>query len=171
MRKVVVLAVMFAMILALGGCSAPPPAKSPLTNLSVLGTAGGGSATAGGSSSSGPDPAAAEHIPLSAGLLVRAASGPTRISESQAIDAARREAVTKGSTGQTAVHVMLSSDVSRPDSTQNSTGAISAWMVTFHHVELPASSGLAGQIGSATVLVDSDTGKVVKTVYYVPLPN
>jgi hypothetical protein len=171
MRRVALVAVLVGLALAAGGCSSDA-ATQPNTssNLSVLGASEG----AGATSTAAPkpiSPAASEHIPSSAGILVRAVTGPTKVSEASALEIARKVATTKGASGVAVVHVMVSSDASRPDSTQSSTNAVSAWMVTFHRVDLPSTGGAGGQTGSSTVLVDSETGKVIKKLDYVPVKN
>ena len=112
MRKAALVAVLVGLVLATGGCSSDA-ATQPTANLSVLGTSQGFTTT----SAPAPkplSPAVTEHIPASAGILVRVATGPTKVSETSAIEIARKVATTKGAAGVAAVHVMVSSDVSRP---------------------------------------------------------
>lgn len=169
MRKSVAVTVLVLAAALAGGCSAQPSAKPySSSEMTVLGTSG--ASTAQGPTGAA-DPSAIEHIPASAGVLVRATHGPTGVSESRAVEIARRVGVTKGSGNVTAYHVLLGADVSRPTDRQSSNASISAWMVTFHGVQLPAGGTTSGQVGNSTVLINADTGKVIRTVNYVPLPQ
>jgi len=113
---------------------------------------------------------AVERIPAGSGVLAHITGGAPRISDARAMAIARKAGVTSGAKSASAVHVMLSSDVSRPTNPLAGTGAVSAWMVTFHGVKLPKNGTTAGETGSSTVFLNAETGKVIRVLNYVPTP-
>jgi hypothetical protein len=170
MRRAIIVTVAILIAVLVAGCSSAPPAQ-PLgsSSLVVLGTSGSGPSASAPVGLPIGDPAADEHIPQSEGVLVRTAGGVTGVSESRAIVIARTAGISQGASSVSAVHVTLGSDVSRPEVPKTSATSVSAWMVTFHRVKLPDGGSTNGQIGSSTVLLDSDSGKVIRVVNYVPV--
>jgi hypothetical protein len=169
MRKSIAITGVVLMAALLAGCSSGTATKPYTSNqMTVLGT----SESTGTSPTVEPtDPAAVEHIPTSQRVLVHATQGTAAINAAKAIQIARGAAVTKGAKSVAAIHVLLASDISRPSDPQGKSASQSVWMVTFHKVQLPAGGPAGGQIGSSTVFVNADTGKVVKTINYVPVEN
>jgi hypothetical protein len=166
MRKSIAVGIAaMAVAVALAGCSAPKTESAP-ARPTVLGATSKGIEQPVATTATADDPAAVEHVPASSGLLVRFAEGATKIVQAKAIDIARGAAAGKGSSDVSAVHVTMSADISRPSDSQLSPNASSAWMVTFHRVQLSD-----GQTGNSTVLVNADTGDVIRTINYVPSAN
>lgn len=188
MRKMTVAALAaFALLLA-AGCSAravAPTAQSPATP-TVLGTSRTATASGTASAPSSPtllpsegttDPLTAEKLPSNHAQKVVVTSGPTKISQDQAIKLASNVLYYPGAKSVAVYHVLLTDSETRllqPKSSRDK--PLSVWMVSFHGVQTGPPTGTpganattaptTGESANATIFLRADTGYIIEWTQY-----